>query len=445
MPSKGHRSSSTGRLARTSSATKVTNNLQFTQKDLPVSKHSDKGKKSGGYANDKTPAFNRTSSSQRIHSREQMQPLRRHNPPPKANGGKPKAGFTITAAEDDDDDDEWVSSSSGVVTPSNQDSDSETASENDGSEVGALYAQHNQPPNRTGPSGAPTLQRVETARPSEFAPSTPKNEVRLPAPAAAAPSHTQGLHGHPSHADVHNAQLHHLQSQLRNLELESAKETRTDQAPPSRHGSRQSHSRRSSRPSSTYSFSSKSDVRPHPLIRGQSFGHLNVAKNSPLTPLTAAAPPQLSTSPSSSIHEDPRNFLPSSPASTSGGSFIDKTNLDHHRRTSFSSARSVATVPVQPALRAEQSRNNDRTRTLSTMSTSSSSAALSALSHLPAVTRPPSPQTIVFFPPVNPHANTENIHPLLPGPYLNNHLTVLSRRIPLRESYDRVIKAKQAL
>jgi hypothetical protein len=38
----------------------------------------------------------------------------------------------------------------------------------------------------------------------------------------------------------------------------------------------------------------------------------------------------------------------------------------------------------------------------------------------------------------------EMIHPLLPGPYLNNHLTVLARRNPIKESFDRVIQARQA-
>lgn len=60
-------------------------------------------------------------------------------------------------------------------------------------------------------------------------------------------------------------------------------------------------------------------------------------------------------------------------------------------------------------------------------------------------TRPASPQAIAFFPPVNPHANIEAIHPLLPGPYLHNHLTVLARRTPIRESFDRVMRAKNAV
>lgn len=39
----------------------------------------------------------------------------------------------------------------------------------------------------------------------------------------------------------------------------------------------------------------------------------------------------------------------------------------------------------------------------------------------------------------------ETMHPLLPPPYLSAHLTVLAWRNPLAESYERVVKAKQAL
>ncbi|KAF9528543.1 hypothetical protein CPB83DRAFT_854343 [Crepidotus variabilis] len=63
-------------------------------------------------------------------------------------------------------------------------------------------------------------------------------------------------------------------------------------------------------------------------------------------------------------------------------------------------------------------------------------------------TRPPSPLAppqISFFPPVNPYANVEGIHPLLPNPYLCNHLTVLSRKAPIRESWERVMKARKGV
>jgi hypothetical protein len=110
---------------------------------------------------------------------------------------------------------------------------------------------------------------------------------------------------------------------------------------------------------------------------------------------------------------------------------------------SISSARSVSTVPVFHSKDTYRGMH-ERTRTLSAIPTSSSSAALSSLTHLPTVTRPPSPQPVVFFPPHNPHANIDGIHPLLPSPYMSNHMTVLMRRTPLKESYDRVMRAKVA-
>ncbi|TFK25526.1 hypothetical protein FA15DRAFT_617573 [Coprinopsis marcescibilis] len=452
MPSKGHRSNSTGRLGvRTSSATKLTTNLQFTQKE-PHMKHSDKQKKSSGYGNDKVPAFTRTNSNQRIHSGH-MQPMKRGNSSQKINPGKVK-GFTIASPTGEEDDDEWVSSSSGVATPNQNDSDSEeeTASEDGGSDTtsqrilrGQMSSQNANQAAVRGHTAAAALQRVDTARQTDFAPSTLRGEIHKPVPQTVnLSSHSQALPNTPFGAEDNHPEVDHLHSQLRNLEFESAKETRPELVPHVQHSPRATQGRRTSRPASTYSAysaSGTSDIRPHPLIRGQSFGHSSVGKPSPLGSLTVSgvAPPQLSTSPTSATHEEQHNFLSTSPASTVGSENAAPWN----RRTSFSSARSVATLPNQ--FRSEQPRPFDRTRTTSTMSASSSSAALAALSHLPTVTRPPSPQSIVFFPPVNPYSNTENIHPLLPGPYLNNHLTVLSRRIPLRESYDRVIWAKQAL
>ena len=77
-----------------------------------------------------------------------------------------------------------------------------------------------------------------------------------------------------------------------------------------------------------------------------------------------------------------------------------------------------------------------------------STSARAALAGLPRATaRPasPPPPTVVFFPPVNPHSNMEAIQPLLPTPYLHNHLTVLARQTLIRESFDRVVRAKNAV
>jgi hypothetical protein len=403
----------------------------------------------------KNTSFQRQPSSQRIHSKEhipQQQPKRAQQPHRQgastSKGNKPKAGFTISSPTEDDDDDEedddeWVSSSSGAVTPNHtqESSDSDPASDNEADLSAMIHALSNQP-RATGnrisqlqEAEAPELQRVDTARGSDFSPATLTNDSPL--------IPHQAVH-HNNAVSRPDPPRHHR------ADSEGVKETH-HHAPSRQTSPRTAQpSKRSSRPASTYSSAStKADGhRPHPLIRGQSFGAgagiglMNPIKPSPLAPVTAAAPPQLSTSPTSSIYEDPKLFLPGSPASTSGGSFHPPGN----RRTSISSTHSVSTLPPH-TFRAEYARGPayDRKRTLSAMSNSSSSAALSALSHLPAVTRPPSPQSVVFFPPVNRHANVENIHPLLPGPYLNNHLAVLARRVPLRESYDRVIKAKKAM
>ncbi|KAF6760065.1 hypothetical protein DFP72DRAFT_883066 [Ephemerocybe angulata] len=401
MAPKGHRSGSTGRLgARSNSATKITSNLQFTQKDLAPRHRSP-----------------RVNSSNRLPSRDHLQPLKRGVSTQRVNNGKPRAGFTIASKDDEEDEDDWVSSESGAVTPNNHDSDSETASEADAT-THAHYT-----PNQ------------QQARPNEFAPSTLRDEsyMQPPAPQAVTPiltyqAPTPAVQQLSPAPEIHPTDVNQLQSQLRRMELDSTKETRTDppsfpQSPrPSSHSTR-----RSSRPASTYSQSGKPEqLRPHPLIRGQSTGHVNIGRQGSLTPLTAvtggAAPPQLSTSPASSVHE----YLTASPTSTATApSFVDDpVGFRQDRRSSVSSARSIATLPGQvfPTGNAAF----DRARATSLLPSSGSSAAFCCLLSLPSILM------LISMP----------IHPLLPGPYLANHLTVLARRNPLRESYDRVVRAK---
>ena len=240
-----------------------------------------------------------------------------------------------------------------------------------------------------------------------------------------------------------------------------------------------------SRPPSTYSTTttttSKSDLlRPHPLIRGPSFGHLSLnsslgfPKPSPLAPLTVVPhATALSTSPPLMMNGSGGTtpYAPSSPTSLrtssgeSPGSGSEHGGFEYanDRRMSLSSQLSGVTIPMYSSGSASTAGfRHDRIRTLSTLSSSSSSsAALSSLAHLPtgvctststfpftsntfAGTRPPSPQAhpISFFPPVNPHANVESIHPLLPHPYLGNHLAVLAKKTPIRESLKRVLSAR---
>jgi hypothetical protein len=201
---------------------------------------------------------------------------------------------------------------------------------------------------------------------------------------------------------------------------------------------------------STHSTASRIDptLRPHPLIRGTSHSLSNHV--APLAPLTVtsetsavqiSAPTLITRQGTGSWVSDSPTRLPTTPVSPVSPS-------PSTRRTSISSARSVATLSVPaPAAKDYQSIKlmHDRNRTLSTISSSSSSsAAVSSLAHLPAAPRPATPQLVSFFPPPNPHAHLEAMHPLLPPPYLATHMTVLSHRTPLRESYDRVMRAKQA-
>ncbi|KIM45120.1 hypothetical protein M413DRAFT_8436 [Hebeloma cylindrosporum] len=452
--------------SRSSSATRLGANLQFTQKESQPPKLADKTKKAP-YVHEPHPTKTAPPfATQRAHSREhlpkRLAPLHHHHQQPQPRPKNPKGGFTIAspsenADDDDDDDEDWVSSESGAATPNQQDSDSETASEEDDPtpallnlQIPPAQPQARAPPPPTHQVGflaknGSSLARVDTARPSDFE-HPPRIERNTPRPRTPPKQYHQPQVQPPPPPPQPMMERRPTPSEPENL-----------REPPIHAQQQSPRPKRSSRPPSTHSMQSRSEypLRPHPLIRGMSHGHvIPVPKPSPLAPLTVlpveADLPQVSSSPSS-VHDSVRNYLSSSPTSikTSSGSPVS-ADLSHSaryppsqdRRTSFSSARSVNTIPVQTTIIRETPWMHDRTRTLSTMSSSSLSAALSSLTHIPSVTRPPSPQSIVFFPPLNPHANVEAIHPLLPVPYLQNHLTVLSRRTPIRESFDRVMHAK---
>jgi len=479
--------------SRTSSATKVGANLQFTQntKELaqaPAPKHAggtDRSKKTAGYAHEAhqkaAPPFVRVNSSQRIHSKEQLALAQKRQHPyqhyhhqqqqnrtTSGTTNKAKAGFQIASPSEEnaDDDDEWVSSESGAATPNRDDSDSDTASESDTSgpptsqtlipahaqqQARAPPPSHSNPPitnSRAEQQAPPPLPRVDTLRPNDFKLQLPPRlevTTSTPSPRPQNPSQAPNQHTQSQQQPRH----HHPQRGETDARI--GKEPPTDGVQP-RHSPRP---KRHSRPPSMHSISSRDGqlLRPHPLIRGPSYGHASVnVPKTPLAPLTVipnAALPEISTSPPSSVHDGMKQYMSTSPTSMKTSS-VSPVSTDapyspyaQGRRTSISSARSVNTIPVHTTLIREPSgKAHDRARTLSTMSASSSSAALSSLVHLPTTTRPPSPQAVSFFPPVNPHANIEGIHPLLPNPYLCNHLTVLARRTPIRESFDRVSRAK---
>ncbi|KAJ6593670.1 hypothetical protein B0H19DRAFT_1056174 [Mycena capillaripes] len=371
MAPKGHRTPALARAhSRSGSATKLPINLQFTQKKV----------------------------------------LPRPKQPPHG-GGKQRAGFHIASPGDEEEED-WVSSESGAVTPNphnEEDSDLESTESNDNRPVAVRRAP--EPPQR-----APDLPRVATARPADF---RPEPEAPRSQPERRAPTTPRTAEPRiETRIDTGTPAANGTANGYREPPLTPST------APPSQTPSPSL--RRQSRPMSSHSMY-KPELRPHPLIRGQSFGQPSLApKPSPLLPIAVTTNPDVATHLTASPSTSPTSPLPSALT----------------RRTSISSARSVATIATthpQP-----RSVREARHRTFSTLSSASSSAALSSLTHLPAVSRPPSPQMIAFFPPTNPHVRVEDIHPLLPPPYVTNHLTVLARRAPIREAFDRVARARQS-
>ncbi|KAJ3775346.1 hypothetical protein FB446DRAFT_725507 [Lentinula raphanica] len=356
-------SSRLGALSRNSSATRLGANLQFTQNNTSKQPQPTQTKKNGTHDN-----HGRTTTLQRLSSKDQLAPLQPVSKRPPTT--KTKRGFIIASSPSDEaDEDEWVSSESGAATPNcNQGSDSEVVTPG----VSKLVERSLSPTEmmdreRGEPQLEPTPPSVSSLK-RDMVPSVPSRPSHKPRP--------------------------------------------------------------STRPPSTHSISSRHEpLRPHPLIRGQSFGipsnklaPLAITSDVASAPLSFEQPRQLSSSPTTTIGRSPPS--PSLPS----------------RRTSISSAHSVATLP---ALREPPRQSQIRTRTISTISTSSSSAAISSLAHIPA-TRPPSPQrlSVVFPPPSHPQFHTVGVHAFLPPPYLSNHLTTLAHRTPLRESYDRVRHAK---
>lgn len=422
-----------------------------------------------------------------------------------ANNAK-KAGFAIDEVEGgtDDNDDDWATES-GAVTPNHNDSeDNSTASDEDGppkpqqsathkprvsqqqlqqldQKNRQLNGQKSEAPASLTESDKETemLSRVDTMRAMDV-------QRLREAALALRPEQTQSLNAAKYRQAYRQEQREEPQEQALQNGAATGATVYVDDAKRNSSGITshpQLRSKRSTRPASTYSTTTtatnktnKSDLlRPHPLIRGPSLSHLNLKpglslpKPSPLAPLTVVPHASaLSTSPPSMVNEalhassSPTSLRTSSGGSTGSASehdeFIIHANV---RRMSFSSQRSGSTIPLHSSLTSGSTTfsgyRHDRKRTLSTLSSSSSSAALSSLAHLPmgtgtfpyvlSGTRPPSPQAhpISFFPPVNPHAKVESIHPLLPHPYLGNHLAVLAKKTPIRESLERVLNARNAV
>ena len=366
----------------------------------------------------------RVNSTALVASREHLQ-AHRYAPPPtqRQQGGRTKAGFTL-ASPPADEEDEWVSSESGVATPNSIGSGSGQTPVDQRTSIPAGPPLDELIPRPDTPRAQPqSLSRVPTIRPPE-APAKPSLS------AARAPQALQTAAAPPSsHADT----------QLPFAELR-VMETRSANTSPIHRTHHPSYKRLSmTRPPSMHSTAGKSEVplRPHPLIRGQSFGQVvpMTPKVVPLSPLTVTS----EASPVSSPGHDQAEKLSTSPSSV-------RTYAESapNRRTSVSSVRSVATLPSHSQIQSHiLGRAHDRNRTLSSISSNSSSVqALSSLAYLP-TTRPSTPQYTTHFPPASNSAGFQTVHPLLPPPYLSAHMSILMHRSPLKESYDRVIAARE--
>ncbi|KAI8975807.1 hypothetical protein BD414DRAFT_517306 [Trametes punicea] len=474
MPAKAHRPSGQTRTHTRSASggsSKLGLNLQITQKDPAPSRVSDKAKKSSQLhhepvARNPSSQFLRSNSSVRVHSREHLQPaaLRRAPTPSNAakhGGAKQKVDFTISSPDEgDDDDDEWVSSESGAATPSHASDPENTPVEQQLKQRIQAQPAHSQHHQLQTAAAHDAVHDVAT--PKAVPPSLPRVETARPSQLSAAP--TARLHAGPENQPQGKSSLNQMQSDQHHPEPDiqisaptpPVSKARSETHSPPRRSPDIAPKRQSmTRPPSTHSITSKSDnqsLRPHPLIRGHSYGHGLAAKPAPLAPLATLLPDSASgqMSTTSSSPSSVRAGSPTSIRTTSGSpnfSSLSTASPAHRqlRRTSTSSTHSTATLPAQSSVSDKSSRvNHDRHRTLSTISSSSSIAALTnfALRSTPSPPKTPV-QITTYFPPVEQTAALESIHPLLPPPYLSAHLTILPYRNPIAESYDRVMRAKQ--
>ncbi|KIK98667.1 hypothetical protein PAXRUDRAFT_31042 [Paxillus rubicundulus Ve08.2h10] len=440
MPPKAHRAGPTG-LPRTHSrssstgSSKAALNLHLTQKDPAQQKLPEKAKKNGHVHESHTSAYPRVDGVARATSKEQLQALaQRHVPPPnqRQQGGKAKAGFTLPSPTADDDDD-WVSSESGAATPNSVGSDSgQSRTPVDKRKVmpATPFAEESIHRPDTPRAQPPSLSRVPTIRPPEF---PLKTSAGLAAPA---PQFTQTAVEPPIIFSGQAPQPQFLFTESR------VAETRSATTSPVHSNHRSSHKRQSlTRPPSTHSTTSRSEapLRPHPLIRGQSFG-----QNMPMSPKVVPLAPLTVTSEASPVSSPARDSAEK--ASTSPSSVrTTYARPPPNRRTSVSSMHSISTLPSQSQVQAHiLSKVHARSRTFSSMSSHSSTSvqALSSLAHLP-TTRPSTPQHTAHFPPAGCSVNLEAVHPLLPPPYLSAHMSILTHASPLKASYDRVIAARE--
>ncbi|KAI6000550.1 hypothetical protein EDD15DRAFT_2362049 [Pisolithus albus] len=413
MPPKVYRTGATTGIPRThsrssSGSSKAAPNLHFTQKDPAPHRQQEKPKKNGHVYEPHTrnaQQHSRTGSSTRVASKEALYTQPQHPPPNQRQHNSKGKNFTFASASAEDDDDEWVSSESGAATPSS-------------------------PHPGMGRSQTPVEQRAITdfnrltIDELTLRPETPRAQ-HIP-PSLSRVSTIRG-----SESQVASTVHHEERIALPRLPITESRyaETRSETSSPV---NRTRYARLSStRPPSMHTVTGRSDahLHPHPLIRGQPLGPI-APRLEPLAPLTV-------TSEASSVQTSTSPTLSASPSSVKT-TYAEPSN---NRRTSVSSVRSVATLPSQSY---HPGKGHYRDRTLSSMSSTSSTSvqALASLAHLP-TTRPSTPQYTAYFPPASLSVYLEAVHPLLPPPYLNTHMFVLTHRSPLKESWDRVAGVRE--
>jgi hypothetical protein len=424
----------------------------------------------------------RTGSTVHVQAREQTTgpaPRRStHLQPPR--GGRPKAGFTIAASTvGSDEDDEWVSSESGAATPMGDASGDEGPGKKTPQEVSPttpvdLVGQQVKGQN---PALVPgTTPRAEATQPPQPRPRVQTNGFvpTRPTHTNAPPTRLSDLSEHPQYPQqewdpyrqqsksIHPQPDTALQAPLLPKSRQpptsshipdqivcSKLQVRTPETSPVVGGARTEPATPTSprsdrystgrvRPPSTRSLIADHGLRPHPLIRGQSFGHGHLA---PLKVSSDAAQAQLSSSPppGRSASTSPPSIRTTTPVQSA--SPVRQFSSSIFRRPSTSSSHSAATLPVQPRTPVE------RKRTISTLSATSSSAALSSLSLLPtrgAVATSQNTPLVVHFPPQSGHTHPETIHALLPPPYVTPHFTVLQWRSPICGSHERVARVRES-
>lgn len=412
MPPKVYRTGATG-IPRThsrssSGSSKAAPNLHFTQKDPGPHRQQEKPKKNGHVCELHTrnaQQHSRTGSSSRVASKEALCAQPQHPPPNQRQHNNKGKNFTFASASAEDDDDEWVSSESGAATP-------------------------NSPHSGMGRSQTPVEQRAITdfnrltIDELTHRPETPRAQ-HIP-PSLSRVSTIRGSESQVASTVHHEERIAHPRLPITESRYT---ETRSETSSPV---NRTRYARLSStRPPSMHTVTGRSDahLHPHPLIRGQPLGPI-APRLEPLAPLTV-------TSEASSVQTSTSPTLSASPSSVKT-TYAEPFN---NRRTSVSSVRSVTTLPSQSY---HPGKGHYRDRTLSSMSSTSSTSvqALASLAHLP-TTRPSTPQYTAYFPPASLSVYLEAVHPLLPPPYLNTHMFVLTQRSPLKESWDRVAGVRE--